>query len=179
MNIDGLIAAIRAEYALSWNGIHGIAHWTRVCENGLRLAEQTGAQIAVIECFAYLHDSKRLNDGSDPGHGRRGAELARALHRAECLGGEKGGKGILDLDGERIELLAYACTHHTDGLTEADVTVQTCWDADRLDLGRVGIVPNPDLLCTPAARDSAIREWAWKRSREGQVWKLAGHHHHS
>ncbi|MFM7531655.1 MAG: hypothetical protein ACKO5J_04035, partial [Rubrivivax sp.] len=42
--------------------------------------------------------------------------------------------------------------HHSSGLTEADVTVQTCWDADRLDLGRVGIRPSPRYLCTPAAR---------------------------
>ena len=178
MNLDSLLAAIRAEYALSWDGIHGIAHWRRVCENGLRLAAQTGAQIAVVECFAYLHDSRRLNDGSDPDHGRRGAELARALYRADRLGVDNG-DGTLGLDEERIELLVYACTHHTDGLTEADVTVQTCWDADRLDLGRVGIVPDPDLLCTSAARDAAIREWAWRRSREGQVWKLAGDHDHS
>jgi uncharacterized protein len=86
---------------------------------------------------------------------------------------------MLRLADEQLELLAFACAHHTDGLTEADVTVQTCWDADRLDLGRVGIVPNPEQLCTPAARVPAIRDWAWKRSRAGQVWKLAGHHRHS
>ena len=43
--------------------------------------------------------------------------------------------------------------HHSDGRVDADVTVQTCWDADRLDLGRVGKRPDPRLLCTPAARD--------------------------
>lgn len=168
MNLDRLLHAVRAEYALSWNGIHGISHWTRVRENGLRLAEQTGAEIEVVECFAYLHDARRLNDNSDPGHGSRGAALARALQG-----------GVLSLSGERLELLVYACTHHTDGLTEADVTVQTCWDADRLDLGRVGIKPDPDLLCTPAARHPSIREWAWERSREKQVWRLAGDHDHS
>jgi uncharacterized protein len=168
-----LIVAIRAEYALSWNGIHGISHWTRVSENGLRLAKVTGAQIEVVQCFAYLHDAKRLNDGSDPGHGSRGAALARALHGAVEQ------RELLGLSDGQLELLVYACAHHTDGLTEANVTVQTCWDADRLDLGRVGIVPNPERLCTPAAREAAIRQWAWERSRAGQVWKLAGHHDHS
>jgi uncharacterized protein len=163
-----LLAAIREEYALSWDGIHGVSHWTRVCENGLRLADKTGAQLEVVQCFAYLHDARRANDGSDPGHGSRGAELARRLNGR-----------VLYLADEQIELLAYACAHHTDGLTNADVTVQTCWDADRLDLGRVGIVPDPELLCTPTARELAIREWAWNRSREAQVWKLAGHHDHS
>jgi uncharacterized protein len=158
LNLEVLLAAIRSEYALSWNGIHGISHWTRVRENGLRLARETGAQVAVVECFAYLHDAKRQNDGRDPEHGRRGAVLARTLQAT-----------LLGLDDEQIELLAYACTHHTDGLTEANATVQTCWDADRLDLGRVGIVPKPELLCTPAARDPEILEWAWKRSQQARV----------
>jgi uncharacterized protein len=53
-------------------------------------------------------------------------------------------------------------------LTEADVTVQTCWDADRLDLGRIGIKPEPRFLCTAAAQDPALIEWALLRS-QGQV----------
>jgi uncharacterized protein len=44
------------------------------------------------------------------------------------------------------------------------MTVLTCWDADRLDLGRVGIKPNPHRLCTAAARDPMMIEWAYKRS---------------
>ena len=166
MNLDNLLAAIRSEYALAWDGIHGISHWLRVRENGLRLAEQTGAHIEVVELFAYLHDSKRFNDGGDPEHGSRGAALARRLHRG----------GLLDLADAPFELLVYACAHHTDGLTEADVTVQTCWDSDRLDLGRVGIRPKPERLCTLAAQDPATIEWAWKRSRAGQVWTLDHDH---
>ena len=168
MNLDKLIEAIRAEYALSWDGLHGISHWTRVRENGLRLAERTGAQIVVVECFAYLHDAKRINDGRDPGHGRRGAALARSFQGT-----------LLDLTDEQMELLAYACSYHTDGLTEADVTVQTCWDADRLDLGRVGKRPLADKLCTPAARDPAVIEWAWERSQQGQVWSVPLHRQHT
>ena len=64
-------------------------------------------------------------------------------------------------------MLGYACTHHSDGLREAEVTVQVCWDADRLDLGRVGHVPDPERLCTPAARDSKLIDWAYKRSTRG------------
>jgi uncharacterized protein len=41
---------------------------------------------------------------------------------------------------------------HSHGSTEADSTVQACWDADRLDLVRIGIEPEPDRLCTDAAR---------------------------
>jgi len=37
-----LIEMIRSQYALDWNGAHGIAHWDRVRETGLRLAGAAG-----------------------------------------------------------------------------------------------------------------------------------------
>ena len=49
---------------------------------------------------------------------------------------------------------------HTEGYLDGDITVQTCWDADRLDLGRVGIVPQPEKLCTEGARDPDLFKWA-------------------
>jgi uncharacterized protein len=52
---------------------------------------------------------------------------------------------------------------YTHGGTEGDITVQTCCDADRLDLGRV-VVPDPARLCTSAARDPDMIEWAYWRS---------------
>jgi len=149
----GLVEKLRSQHRLDWHGIHGWPHWVRVRENGLALAAVTGADPLVVELFALFHDIARWNDGFDPGHGRRGAEMA-ALFAAE-LGG---------LDASRLELLQLACAHHTDGTIDGDVTVLTCWDADRLDLGRVGTVPRPDRLCTEAARDPAIRRWAWARS---------------
>jgi uncharacterized protein len=150
-----VIAAIRKEYVLSWNGIHGISHWARVRENGLQLARLTGADPRIVELFAYLHDSKRINDRRDPGHGQRAALYARALQGS-----------VIRLSDEDLELLVYACAYHTDGLIEADVTVQTCWDADRLDLGRVGIQPKARYLCTSAARNVEMIEWALARSRQ-------------
>ncbi|MFM7373822.1 MAG: hypothetical protein ACKO39_01545, partial [Chthoniobacterales bacterium] len=54
------------------------------------------------------------------------------------------------------------CRTHTDGLTEADPTIQACWDADRLDLGRVGITPHASRLCTDAARN--LMYWAHNRA---------------
>jgi uncharacterized protein len=53
--------------------------------------------------------------------------------------------------------------------------VLTCWDADRLDLGRVGIRPLAERLCTDAARQPAMLQWAYRRSLarlEGQVFTL-------
>jgi len=148
-----LIATIRRQFVLDWRGIHGAPHGARVRENGLRLAEATGARIQVVELFAFLHDSRRENDGHDPDHGARAASFARSL-----VG------HAIELDHADVELLATACEGHSDGHTRADVTVCTCWDADRLDLGRVGIRPRPERLCTDAARDPRLIEWAYVRS---------------
>ena len=74
-----LIEAIRTRYALEWHGIHGVSHWARVRNNGLKLADLTGANRQVVELFAFLHDSCRLNDGYDREHGRRAARFAESL----------------------------------------------------------------------------------------------------
>jgi uncharacterized protein len=148
-----LIRILRDQFALEWNGIHGVLHWTRVRENGLRLADLTGANPRVVEFFAFLHDARRLDEGHDPGHGARAAELARELAGS-----------TFEIAAPDLELLAEACEGHSDGLMRGDVTIITCWDADRLDLGRVGIRPRPDLLCTQAARDPALIQWAYDRS---------------
>jgi uncharacterized protein len=127
--------------------LHGIDHWKRVEKNGLRLARSTrstrssGADPIVVTCFAYLHDCMRMNEGHDPEHGKRGAEYARGLR------GE-----IIDLTDEQFEILTFACTWHTAGRETPDITIATCWDADRLDLGRVGIVPSAKYLLTDAAK---------------------------
>ena len=149
-----LITDIRQVYRLNWHGIHGVAHWARVRHIGLRLAAETGANPNVVELFAFIHDAQRHDDGFDPEHGERAAHLARKLL----------GKS-LHLNSDELDLLLYACQHHTFGHVEGDVTVLTCWDADRLDLGRVGIVPRPDRLCTAAARNPAMLQWAYQRSR--------------
>jgi uncharacterized protein len=153
MGEQELLDIIRVQFALDWDGIHGPRHWTRVRENGLRLADATGANREVVALFALLHDSRRLSDGRDPEHGRRAAEFARSL------------LGIaFHLDPDDLELLVTACRYHSDGLLDGDITLLTCWDADRLDLGRVGITPRARYLCTEAARDPAMLDWAYRRS---------------
>jgi uncharacterized protein len=151
---DALLARIRSEFAIEWDGLHGMSHWLRVHENGLWLAERTGASLVVVELFAFFHDSKRRSNGRDPEHGPRAAEFVRSLRDQ-----------LIVLPDDDFEHLVFACAYHTDGLIEADATVQTCWDADRLDLGRVGIRPKANYLCTAAARDPQAIEWAWARSR--------------
>ncbi len=157
----GLMETILQRYALSPGGIHGLSHWARVLETGRNLAHRTGARIEVVELFAVFHDAQRLNDGWDREHGYRGAELA----------GEVRGDRFQLSDGD-FDLLYQACRDHTDGTTAADITVQTCWDADRLDLGRVRIALDRKYLCTEAARDPTVMIWADRRSREGFVPEL-------
>lgn len=153
-----LIATLRREFALDWHGIHGAGHWARVRLNGLRLAPLTGAATDVVELFAFLHDVKRLHDGSDRHHGKRAAEFARTLHGTH-----------FHLDDRDMESLVAACAGHTLESSSSDPTVLTCWDADRLDLGRVGVVPDPSRLCTNAARDPRIIASALAHSRQLQL----------
>jgi len=47
--------------------------------------------------------------------------------------------------------------------------VQTCFDADRLDLGRVGKMPKTKYLCTDAGKSQEIIAWAHQRSIDGVV----------
>ena len=76
LNIPLILQAILAEYVLPWDGVHGIAHWAKVLENGRRLAKETGANIEVVQLFAILHDCQRVNEGGDPKHGPRAAAFA-------------------------------------------------------------------------------------------------------
>jgi len=155
LDLKPLVHRILEDYLLPWHGMHGVGHWARVLENGLRLTKETQANVEVVQLFSIFHDAGRGDEGYDLGHGRRGAELARVL-RTEWL----------VLSDEEFDLLYEACAGHADGDTEADMTIQVCWDADRLDLGRVGIMPKPDRLCTRAAKQPEIIEWA-----DDRAWK--------
>lgn len=148
-----IVRAVLGGYCLPVHGPHGVAHWARVLETGLRIAEATGADREVVALFALFHDSRRVNEDRDDGHGLRGAELARSLR------GE-----LVHLDDDRFGLLFEACRLHTDGLTVGDRTLLACWDADRLDLGRVGITPDPHRLGTKAGR--RLLGWAHLRATE-------------
>jgi uncharacterized protein len=145
-------------YDLSPMGIHGLPHWGRVFENGRRLASDSGADPRVLDLFALFHDARRRNEHHDDGHGARGADLARELRAA-----------LSPLSDCQFDLLCEACEHHTDGLTHPDPTIGACWDADRLDLWRVGITPVEAFLSTEVARDPGTLTWAEKRSSRCEI----------
>ncbi|GAC1449403.1 MAG: hypothetical protein NVSMB9_33240 [Isosphaeraceae bacterium] len=158
LNLPLILHAVLEDYTLPWSGDHGVAHWARVLENGVRLADVTGADVEVIRLFAVLHDCRRINEFTDPDHGPRAAKLAETLRGR-----------LFDLPDHEFRLLHRACSGHTHERTHPDVTVQTCWDADRLDLGRVGITLNPSRLCTEAARNPETLLWADGRATMGVV----------
>jgi uncharacterized protein len=151
-----LLTKVRARSTGIGSHIHGELHWRTVGANGLWLAEPLDeADTYVIFLFALLHDSMRESDGRDPQHGPRAAALAGALHA----------EGLLGTTPAQLEMLRYACHEHTNGLVSSDPTVGCCWDADRLDLPRVGVWPDPALLSTARAH-----EWTPK-SGEPPSWE--------
>jgi uncharacterized protein len=122
---------------------HGLSHWQRVERNGILLSTENGTirndiNIKVVRFFAYLHDKCRLDDWDDLKHGVRAADMLSTLKDTV----------LKDFTDEEIMLLEKACRYHTTVQRTGIPTVDVCFDADRLDLGRVGIVPNPMLMAT-------------------------------
>ena len=112
--------------------IHGIEHWKRVERNGLLLATDD-VNIKVVRLFAYFHDHKRLSDGWDLEHGRRAAENLDNIRRIL----------LSELTDDEFVMLKRACMEHTIIHRTGIPTIDACFDADRMDLPRVGYMPDP------------------------------------
>ncbi len=155
------VEAVLARSSTKGSPLHGPEHWKRVAVAGARLSEETpGADPLVVFLFAVVHDSQRLWDSYDAWHGWRAGRLAR-----ELLGG-----GSL-VTAAQLDLLVFACERHDEGEVSANPTVGVCWDADRLNLWRVGKTPKTSLLSTRAARAPERIEWA--RGLEGAPFEWA------
>jgi uncharacterized protein len=144
-----LSALVDAVLPRAWrreSALHGEIHWRCVTATGLELAS-ADAEVdrAMVFCFGLLHDTRRVNEAVDPEHGPRAATFAEGL-RAD---------GVLQLDEHRFAGLVEALRLHSEGQVSSDPTIGTCWDADRLHLPRVSIVPSPALLSTRAAHGRA------------------------
>ena len=120
--------------------IHGPDHWARVERNAIYIGKQIGADLDVIKLFALFHDCKRRNDGIDPGHGRRGAEFAKRFRTV-----------LIDISDDQFNCFYNACKLHTRQIHTKDITMGACWDADRLDLGRIGMQPSSKFMNTTIA----------------------------
>ena len=126
---------------------HGLPHWQRVERNGIILSTEVQNGVAyiredinikVIRMFAYLHDKCRLNNGADLKHGIRAANMLSSIKNTI----------LQDLTDEDFSLLEKACRLHTTELRTGNLTIDTCFDADRLDLERVGIIPYHNKMAT-------------------------------
>lgn len=158
------IEEIRRQFQLDWLGFHGVGHWARVLENGLTLCcGVPEARADVVLLFALFHDACRRNEHRDPEHGERAALLAETYFQ----------KGRLPVDAPGLQLLTDACRGHDKGRVSSEPTIGLCWDADRLDLARVGILPSSRFLSTGAAKDRDLLERCVNASRLGEFPRRA------
>ena len=125
--------------------LHGVHHWDRVLRNGMLLSGP-GVDCKVVAYFAYTHDACRQNDDEDREHGPRAVALIDAIRDA-WLG---------DLSPEQLLVLKKAVAGHTVQLRTEDPTVNACFDADRLDLLRAGIIPDPARMAS--AKGAALAQ---------------------
>ena len=134
---------------------HGLPHWQRTERNGIILSTEVrdgiscireDINIKVVRMFAYLHDKCRLNNGADLEHGIRVANMLFSIRNTI----------LQDLTDEEFSLLEKACRLHTTELRTGNLTIDTCFDADRLDLERVGIIPYHNKMATINGRYWAI-----------------------
>ena len=148
-----ILNLIISQFKLDIKSEHGISHWGRVEKIGTYLAKHTKADLGIVSLFAYFHDSKRKNESHDPEHCLMASLFIKELQS----------KGILSLSEKQLNQLIFACEHHTNSeIKSNDITIQTCWDADRLDLWRVGAMPDPYFLNTAIAKQEKTIEFSWK-----------------
>jgi len=161
-----LLAHVLAQSPSAKSELHGSQHWKCVAWVGAQLAQKIPeADAAVVLLFGLLHDSMRQDDGFDEKHGSRAAEFARELNGS-----------LLQLEPSAEKKLCKACEGHSSGATSLDATIGACWDADRLNLWRVGTWPVPQFLSTGPARHpdfiTASREIYKKQFEWAKIYEL-------
>src|SRR5262245_44237770 len=123
---------VNERFVLGPGSIHGPSHWRRVAAIADAIALANGGDRTVARLFALCHDACRAHDADDPEHGPRAARFVRARRGS-----------VIRVSRPRLALLEHACELHSRGLVTTDPTATACWDADRLDLVRVGVRPDP------------------------------------
>jgi len=118
-------------------GLHGVIHWNGVYQNCLMLdPEPTMIEDWFYWCFSMLHDCCRYSEYGDARHPEKAAKL-------------------VEPDTDFNKQLNYTIRYHSAGVISEDLHTGTCWDADRLELPRVGITPDPKLMSTEAGKEAA------------------------
>lgn len=144
-----LLKLIQSQFRFPLTSIHGILHWEHVEAIGSHLAAFVEADLEVITLFAYIHDACRFNEEFDPQHGERSSQLAKDLFKSK----------FIQISTRQLKDLTVACQFHSQKRVKPEnITIATCWDADRLDLWRIGITPNPNYLFSGLAKNVSIQE---------------------
>lgn len=133
--------------------LHGFSHLRRVAILAGRLANAVGEDVESAVVMGFLHDSARKNDGNDIEHAHDSAALARELME----------KFYPHLDVDRI---CEAIEGHADGEVTTDPLTACLWDADRLELKRIGRTVDVDLLSTGIAKRLVRRRQPGERCKE-------------
>jgi uncharacterized protein len=119
--------------------IHGLPHLRQVAYVAARLAACEGADWMQAMVGGFLHDCARKDDGGGQEHAFESARVAKVVL----------GRHYSNMDVQR---LLYAISHHAGGSTTQDPLIGSIWDADRLDLVRLGAEIDQGLLSTVHAR---------------------------
>ncbi len=168
LDLDIVLSHVYAHATHLKSRLHGESHWLHVTQCSLMLAEQTPhCDLAVIYLFGLLHDTKRLHDGRDSQHGERASEFVQHLQH----------ENILQLSHTQLDILTSACYDHNKGKTSEDMTIGICWDADRLNLWRVGMMPKEKYMSTHPAKQHHMRLKALQHLFKRYTWQglLAGY----
>lgn len=146
--LENIWTISKSVFRLGPRSFHGVDHWENVERNAEQIAAKTeGADLTVVWLFAALHDCKRQDEDVDPEHGDRSAAFAKELYKG----------GLLPISEQQLDKLYFACKHHQNKKHSADPTIGSCWDADRLDLYRVGIVPSVSYLSTEVGKELLLK----------------------
>lgn len=150
MTFDYIITKVKIDL----NGVHGFDHWRSIYRIGNELYPD--ADKKVLFYFSVFHDLFRENDYHDPEHGERAADFVESIYLHEKVISKKGTKLA-----KQMLLLQFAIKNHDlnpkqyskiKNPIKTDKTVRVCIDADRLDLGRVGVQPDEQYLLTEEAK---------------------------
>lgn len=154
-DLDRLVDAVEERSTHLGSRIHGVDHWRAVGAAAASLADAVDRDAVddesarpdreLLLLFALLHDAKREDDGRDLEHGPRAAVLLEELRDA----------GLIVLADDRAAVLSEALAEHTNGTLSGDPTIAVSWDADRLLIHRVGLVPDARFCSTAEARRRA------------------------
>ena len=110
-----LLKMILEQFKVSKTGVHGPSHWARVKHHGMVIGERVGADLEIVNLFAFLHDSQRENEYSDPDHGLRAAKYAKQLNHV-----------FFELRDIQMTLLIKALEGHSKVGVHTNSTIQTC-----------------------------------------------------